>query len=48
MAYEKSYTSILFTQYEEIRAIEVQNHVNYMLISCFNYGVDLVYFVLAC
>ena len=33
MDFEKSYTSILLTQIGEIRAFEVQNHVNNMDIS---------------
>ena len=33
---------------EEIRAFEVQIHVNYMYISRFRCGVDLEYFVLPC
>ena len=32
MDYEKWYTALLLTQCEEIRAFEVQNHDNYMLI----------------
>ena len=48
MDYDKLYTSLLLTQYEEIRAFEVQDHVEYMSISRFRCGVDLVYFVLAC
>ena len=47
MDYEKLYTSLLLNQCEEIRAFEVQNHVNYMSISRFRCGVDLAYFVLA-
>ena len=48
MDYEKWYISFLWTQSEEIRAFEVQNHVNYMQISLFLSSIDLVYFVLAC
>ena len=40
MDYEKWYTSLLLTQCEEIRAFEVQIHVNYMKISRFSCGVD--------
>ena len=49
MDYEKWYTSRApFDTYEEIRAFELQNHINYMYISRFWCGVDLVRFVLAC
>ena len=48
MDYEKWYTSLLLTQCEEIRKFEIQNHINYMYISCFRCGVDHVYFILAC
>ena len=41
-----SHLKLLLTR-EEIRAFEVQNHVNYMNITRFRCGVDLVYFVLA-
>ena len=43
MDYEKWYTYLLLKQCEEIRAFEVQNHVNYMKISRRSCGVDLVY-----
>ena len=36
------------TQCKDICSFEVQNHVNYMSISHFRSGVDLVYFLLAC
>ena len=37
------YASQLLPQFEEIRAFEIQNHVNFMLISSFRCGADLVY-----
>ena len=40
--------TLLLTQFEEIRAFEVQKYVNYMSISRFRCGVDLEYFVLGC
>ena len=42
----KGYISILFVQCEEIRTIDIQNHVNFMYIWHFRCRVDLVYFVL--
>ena len=47
LGYEKWYTSILLALCGEIRAFEVQDHVNYIYTSRFRCGVDLVHFVLA-
>ena len=46
--YEKWYTCLLLAQCEESHAFEIQNHANYMYISRFRCGVDLVYFLVAC